>query len=156
MITELHQVLSDAGLTSLRLTSDHRTGSTELTAARRWSEATDFATYGQAFVVDRLPCRDPRVLGDADARALVAGAGACPALRRLEELMRGGRHEMLVLNVHAALGMRAALAIHSTVLGRNNGRHALRAGGFRRHEPAEPEAEVLVDALNLPARARCG
>ena len=149
MNKELHQVLSDAGLTSLRLCSDFRAGSTELVVSRRWSEATDFAAYGQSFAVDQLPCRDARVLADADARALFERAGAGRSLARLEELMRGGRHEMLVVNVHAGLGMRAALAIHSTVLGRNNGRHALRAGGFRRHEPDEPEGEVMVDGLNL-------
>ena len=42
--------------------------------------------------------------------------------------------------------------MHSNVLGIANGRHAIRAGGIRRHEPHEPEYEVLVDGLNL-ARA---
>lgn len=146
---ELHRALTDAGLTTFRLSSDFRTGRTELLLERRWAPDLDFAGYGRAFAVDQVPCVEPRALGDAEARALLATAGAGPALATLEDLVRRGRHEMVVLHVHAGLGMRAALAVHSTVLGRNNGRHALRAGGFRRHEPAEPEGDVLVDALNL-------
>ena len=35
------------------------------------------------------------------------------------------------------------------MLGLNNGYHAIRAGGVRRHEPDEPESEVHIDGLNL-------
>jgi len=63
--------------------------------------------------------------------------------------MRAGRHQMMTLKVDERLGMRAALFVHSSVLGRNNGLHAIRAGGFRRHERAEKEQDVFADGLNL-------
>ena len=136
-------------VTSLRLSHDWRSGGFDLRLAKEWDRAIDFSRYTRDFQVDQVPCREPRALGDSEARALLEKHGAAAALSRAEELMRAGRHEMIVMRAHAALGIRTCNNVHSSVLGRNNGYHAIRAGGIRRHEPGEPEAEVLVDGLNL-------
>ncbi|MBW2072730.1 MAG: Glu/Leu/Phe/Val dehydrogenase family protein [Deltaproteobacteria bacterium] len=39
--------------------------------------------------------------------------------------------------------------MHSNTLGINNGYHAIRAGGIRRHHPEAREMEVIIDGLNL-------
>jgi leucine dehydrogenase len=146
---ELGALLESEGLNELRLV---RRAGFELTLARRWSDSIDWSRYNHDFSTDSLPCRQPRVLGDRDARALISNKGAQEALAHLELRMAAGRHQMMTLKVHRKLGIRAALFVHSSLLGYNNGLHALRAGGFRRHSPDEPEAEVFSDGLNL-ARA---
>lgn len=140
-------LLASGGLTTLRLARQRER--LRLTLSREFDDDVDFAAYAREFSLDQTPCADPRTLGDAESRALLAAAGAGPALARLQDLMRAGRHEMVVLHVHATLGMRCAHYIHSSALGRNNGLHAVRAGGLRRHGPEEPEADVWVDGLNL-------
>ena len=39
--------------------------------------------------------------------------------------------------------------MHSNTLGINNGYHAIRSGGIRRHEKDEEELDVIIDGLNL-------
>ncbi len=146
---ELHAALSSAGLTTLRLHHARRSGASRLALSREWDPELDFARYARGFEVDQLACREPIVLGDEQARTLLTRCGASASLGLLEELVDAGRHEMVVMQVNARLGMRAVNHVHSSVLGRNNGHHAIRAGGVRRHEPDEPEASALVDGLNL-------
>jgi len=142
---EIRESVIRRGLTTLRLV---RTGDGfRLSARREWDERVDFAAYARDFSVDQVSCADPIALGDAEARALLGDAA--PAIARLESVMRAGGHEMVVLRAHSGLGVSAWLHVHSSVLGRNNGSHAIRAGGIRRHEPGEPEDAVLLDGLNL-------
>ncbi|MBI2894879.1 MAG: Glu/Leu/Phe/Val dehydrogenase family protein [Deltaproteobacteria bacterium] len=142
---EINEAVIRRGLTTLELL---RAGASfRLSLRREWDEGVDFAGYARDFSVDQVPCADPIALGDEEARGVLAEAA--PALGRLESLMRAGGHEMVVLRAHAGLGVRAWLHVHSSVLGRNNGYHAIRAGGIRRHEPGEREEAVLVDGLNL-------
>jgi glutamate dehydrogenase/leucine dehydrogenase len=126
--SELIAILGPAGLS--------------VTIARSWDPDIDWSRFNTAFETDSLPCREPM------RRAVVVNEG----FDVLERLMREGRHQMMRLIVEPRLGMRAALFVHSSVLGRNNGLHALRAGGFRRHGRDEPEHDVFRDGLNL-ARA---
>jgi len=146
----LSGALRSAGLTTLRLCTS--AAGLELTLRRDWDPHTDFSRYSREFQLDQVPCRQPRALGDAEARALLADQGATADLDRLEGWMRAGRHEMLVLFVHAGLGIELCHFIHSSRQGRNNGLHALRAGGIRRHGSGAVEHRVLRDGLNL-ARA---
>jgi len=145
----LHRALIAKGLTTLWLHHDFRDGSTRLLLGREYDDATDFSRYAMRFAVDQVPCTEPQLLCDGEARDLLRRADAGEALDRIETLVRAGRHEMVVLRIHARLGIRTANHVHSSVLGHDNGYHAIRAGGIRRHEPAEPELDVLVDGLNL-------
>ncbi len=138
------EALSTHGLTELvvKRDQDHFVA----TARRTFDDGVDFATFNRDFDTDSLPNPAPVVLDDARVRTLDALA---PTLDHLESLLAAGRHQMVVMKVHAALGITTALFVHSSTLGRNNGLHAIRAGGFRRHELAEDERDVLTDGANL-------
>jgi len=56
--------------------------------------------------------------------------------------VRQGGHERLDLVLREETGLRFMCAVHSTVAGPG-------AGGLRRHDLVDPEAEVVQDALNL-------
>lgn len=145
---DLSAALTQAGLTRLRLL---RLGSSiQLQASRDFEPSADFTGYGHSLCLDQVPCAEPAVLGDEAARRILEPAAA--ALLELEGWMRAGRHEMVLLFVHAGLGIRFCHHIHSSALGLRNGFHALRAGGIRRHASDAAEREVLRDGLNL-ARA---
>lgn len=142
---DLSVLLETEGLTTLRV------GGGVVRLSRDFTDV-DWSGFNREFETDSLPGRTPRVLDDAESRGLIKARGAGNALTRLERLMEAGRHQMMTMKVEARLGIRTALFVHSSRLGHNNGLHAIRAGGFRRHETNEPEAEVLADGLNL-ARA---
>lgn len=144
---ELARALADGGLTTLRVI--RRGGRFELGLGREWEPELAFEGYTRDFQLDQTPCRDPLVLGDSAARAFIAERGASGALAALEAMMQDGWHEMLALFVHAGLDLRVAHHVHSSKLGANNGFHAIRAGGLRRHDPARAEREVFADGLNL-------
>jgi leucine dehydrogenase len=144
-------MLAGAQLCELRLIARPAARPT-LTLARTWDPEIDWSVFGADICADRLPCAEPRILGDAEARALVEEHGLGAQLARLEALFVEGRHEMLMMLVEPRLGMRTALAVHSSVAGHLGGRHGFRAGGIRRHAPDDAEGDVVEDALKL-ARA---
>jgi leucine dehydrogenase len=144
---ELGHVLADSGLTTLRLL--RRGALAEVELRREWDGDLEFADYAADFQVDQLPCREPIALGDEAARQWLAAHGAASELDALEAMMADGHHEMVLLFSHATLALSVAHFVHSSALGANNGFHALRAGGMRRHDPATPEREVFRDGLNL-------
>jgi leucine dehydrogenase len=143
----LGSALDRSELTTLRLVRDR--GALVCTLSREWSPEWDFSGYGREFVVDQLACREPRLLGDAAARALLCDQGAEEELTALSEGMRRGRHEAVVMRRHRLLDLEVCHFIHSSALGRRNGMHALRAGGMRRVEAEASEREQLADGLNL-------
>lgn len=142
---ELGALLEDHGFTSLSIVEGR------LLLRREWNDDVDWSRFNQDFETDSLPCTDPKCLGGEEARALIS-RGAADALAHLLRGMTEGRHQMVSLKVEPRLGIRAALFVHSSRLGHNNGLHAVRAGGFRRHGPDELERDVFEDGLNL-ARA---
>jgi glutamate dehydrogenase/leucine dehydrogenase len=117
--------------------------------SRQWDDDIDWSDYPRRFAADQVPCTAPRVAGDAESRAAITELGGAEALRELERLMAAGGHEMVVLHVSVPLAMRTCNNVHSSGMGTNNGFHAVRAGGVRRHEVDEPELDVFVDGLNL-------
>jgi glutamate dehydrogenase/leucine dehydrogenase len=146
---ELSAALKEERLTHLRLLHDWTRGTFELALARAFDDHLDWSRYSSAFSTDTVPCRAPRVLAGEEARSLLRARGVEPMLFKLEEVMSAGRHEMITVAIERDLGLSCALFVHSSTLGRNNGLHALRAGGFRRHELREPELEVLEDGMDL-------
>jgi leucine dehydrogenase len=149
---ELYALLEHEGITEAKLLLDPSARKLRLTLARTHDERIDWSAYGSQFSSDTVPCTTPRAIGDTEARDLFARHCGSSVLARLEALMIEGRHEMASIRICAPLGVRTALFVHSSTLGRNNGLHAIRAGGFRRHDPNEDELEVYTDGLNL-ARA---
>lgn len=146
---ELHDLLTRQRLTTLRLRREDWTAELGLSLEVRWDPNVDWSRFSRDFRADDVPVTNPVLLGDREARQLVRAHGLGHNLAALEALMIAGRHEMIVLNVEPRLGMRAAHYIHSSLLGLENGLHAIRAGGYRRHEPDEAELAVFGDGLNL-------
>lgn len=143
----LSSVLERSELTTLSVLRDGDDFVCSL--AREWDREQDFAAYGRRLSSDLLPCRGPVLFGDAAARAACREQGADGALAELCDGMRRGRHELFVMRRHAGLGVEVCHFVHSTALGRQNGFHALRVGGMRRHPADSPEREALADGLNL-------
>src|SRR6185436_16842655 len=110
---ELHEALATHELTSLRVV--RHAGGLRVRLGREFDADVDFSGYARRFQVDQTPCVSATSLGDEPARRLLDQAGAAPALARLEELMHAGGHEMLTLEVHARLGIRAQNHVHSSV-----------------------------------------
>ncbi len=116
---------------------------------REFDADTDFSGYGRTLAIDHVAPRAPRVHGHAESVALLAKHGAGDAVDALLSGMRAGRHEMVLVTVHAPLGVRLTHYIHSSTLGIQSGLHGIRAGGIRRHGPETPGSEVAQDGLNL-------
>lgn len=147
---QLGDALKETGFDTLRLLRADE--GYALTLARTYEPGLDWTRLNQSFPSDGVPCRDPQLLGDADARARLAEVGATATLETLEHLLAEGWHQMFTLRIEPRLGLRFALFVHSSTLGQGNGMHALRAGGTRVHDPDTPELEVFADGCNL-ARA---
>src|SRR4030042_5363897 len=73
-------------------------------------------------------------------------------MHRIEHLLRDGRQQGVEFYYNRKLNIRVMYCKGVNPSGVRNKRHTLRAGGIRRHEPDEPEIDVLTDGLNL-ARA---
>ncbi|UCG14879.1 MAG: Glu/Leu/Phe/Val dehydrogenase family protein [Deltaproteobacteria bacterium] len=67
-------------------------------------------------------------------------------------MIRDGQHQGIECFYNRKGEVRFISHMHSNGLGINNGYHAIRAGGIRRHEPEKEELDVIIDGLNL-ARA---
>ena len=152
MTPSIFAPLRATGLTTLRARHAWRTGRTWFQASREWGGDLDFATYATAFSHESLLTATGQLLDDVATRELYATHGAAQPLVDLHELMTAGRHQGVDIWFHAGREIGFISNMHSNVRGIGNGRHAIRAGGIRRHERSEPEHEIFVDGLNL-ARA---
>jgi len=139
-------------LTSLQVHHDWRTGTAFALAGKEWEEDLEFAGYGRRFDHESLLTPTPLLIDRHATRQLFARAGSTSALDGLFELLAAGRHQGVDIWCHHRKRIYFISNKHSNALGLANRRHALRAGGIRRHHPYEPEREVLSDGLNL-ARA---
>ncbi len=137
------------GLTSLSVHGDWKSGECCALARREWEPELDFARYRRDFDrTDRL-APDGAALGAEETADLYRRHDRLERLQALFALMRKGRHQMVEAWVHAGRNIRFLSNVHSSALGLDNGRHAIRGGGIRRHGLEDPEEEVLIDGLNL-------
>lgn len=141
--------LAQAGLTTLKLQYNWRTDEHALFAAREWDEDLDFARYNRDFTAHTTLTANPLSLGTAQVRALFAEHGLAGYLAEILELLRQGRHEGIEVYFHQSRNIRFMCHQHSRTLGLRNKHHAIMAGGTRRHDPATPELDVIIDGLNL-------
>ncbi len=151
-MSSLFAPLESSELTTLRVRHDWRTGASFACASREWDPALAFVDYRRTFDHETILTSRQVTLHGAATRERWEAEGALQALNKLLELMRQGRHQGVDIHIHPRRPIRFVSNMHSNVLALDNRRHALRAGGIRRHEPEEDELEVLVDGLNL-ARA---
>lgn len=141
--------LKALGLTSLKLQYDWRTDQFRLWAAREWDADLDFSKYTDTFSAENL-LSPGFVSYDTEAvRGLYAQHGLTDYLERVLDLIRQGKHIGIEAYYHAKTDIRFMCHEHSFTLGLRNKRHAVMAGGIRRHPRHEPEIDVVIDGLNL-------
>jgi leucine dehydrogenase len=141
--------LAEAGLTSLKLQYDWRTDEFMLWAAREWAGNLDFSGYNRDFYAESLLTADAVYLNTDQVRALFAEHGLADYLDDVLELIRQGKHFGIEAYFHHAKNIRFMCNQHSRNQGVRNKRHAIMAGGIRRHPLEESEIAVIVDGLNL-------
>ncbi len=116
---------------------------------RDFDAGLDFGRYGHGFQIDHVTANEPLRLGEAESRSALQAAESLADAELLLAAMSAAEHELVVLHRHRALNIGLFTCIHSSTLGANNGWHAKRAGGLRRHDIGTPERDVWQDGLNL-------
>ncbi|MGC2977973.1 Glu/Leu/Phe/Val dehydrogenase dimerization domain-containing protein [Brevibacterium sp. FAM 25378] len=149
MTRSLFAPLAANGLTSLKLQYDWRTGEHLMSAGREWEPNQSFSDYGEAFDVSSLRTRDGLALNTRQTLNLYADHGLAEYLNQILDLLRQGRHAGIEAYYHAGRDIRFMCHQHSRKLGLRNRRHAIFAGGIRRHTREEDEIDVVIDGLNL-------
>lgn len=152
MEESLFRPLLEEDLTTLRIAHHWKTGRVAVRAAREWEPGTNWARYRRDFTWEDPLTADAACLGDRETRDIFRRHGLSDYLERVVALVVDARHQGVEAFFDRTQGIRFLSNMHSNTLGVGNGRHAVRAGGIRRHDPDTPELEVLVDGLNL-ARA---
>lgn len=138
-----------AGLTTLTLQYDWRTDEHSLSAAKEWEPEHDFSRYNASFTAHSIVTPEGAFCTTADVRRLFAEHRLTEHLDGVLDLMRQGRHEAITVYFHARRNIRFMCHQHSRQVGLRNKRHAILAGGIRRHPLDDSEIDVIIDGLNL-------
>lgn len=141
--------LREKGLTSFKLRYDYRTDKEYLICSKEWDPDIVWSDFNKTFYADSLLTGDDLYYNNRQARELYAEYGLTAYLAKIFEYLRQGRFFGLDGYYYGKKNMRFIANLHSIVLGINNKDHAIYTGGIRRHDPDEPELEVIVDGLNL-------
>lgn len=148
----LFAVLREEGLTTLRINYGWRTDKAVLSGAREWEDDVKWSDYSKKFYGSSALTSNNVHLSDRETRETFQKHSSLKYLESVINLMRNGRHCLIECYYWKKKDVRFVSNVHNDVLGLNNRRHAIRAGGIRRHEPDEDEYDVIIDGLNL-ARA---
>ncbi|MFQ5709867.1 MAG: Glu/Leu/Phe/Val dehydrogenase family protein [bacterium] len=149
MRKSLFEIMHRETLTRLKISHDWRTNRCHLHAAKEWDPHLKWSNYNKTFSLATIFSADDRYYNDAETRRLFKKHKSLDTLQVVLDLLRKGRHQFIECFYCGALGIRFMNNVHSDVLGLNNRRQAIRAGGIRRHGLNEAECEVIVDGLNL-------
>ncbi|MBN1277858.1 MAG: Glu/Leu/Phe/Val dehydrogenase family protein, partial [Deltaproteobacteria bacterium] len=142
-------VMKDRALTTMEMFFSRKHNSLLMRGMKEWDNDLQFSRYTTDFsYLDILTSRY-KALGTDDLTAAFDALGLKEYLGKIEELIRQGRHEGIEFFYHKKKDIRMAFCKHSVILGILNRQHAIRAGAMRRHDPDEPELDVLIDGLNL-------
>lgn len=152
MEESLFDVLSREGLTTLKINYDWKTDKAVLKSAKEWDDKVKWRNYNKEFFLSSALTSDAVYLNDSETRKLFEKYSLTNYLERIIDLMRKGKHILIECFYLKEKNIRFINNVHSDVLGINNRRHAIRAGGIRRHNLNENEYDVILDGLNL-ARA---
>jgi len=145
-------VLAKEGLTTLEVFYNREQDRFMWKGMKEWDESVKWDRYMADFTHEDILTDDYRAVGTEALVKAFSNLGLQDYLKRIENLLREGRHHSIEFYYDRRLNIRVMYCKGVNTLGIRNRRHAIRAGGIRRHEPDEPEIDVLVDGLNL-ARA---
>lgn len=145
-------VLVREGLTTLEVLYDRGKDKFTLRGAKEWEEDVKWDRYMADFTYADILTDDYSAIGTKKLVSVFAELGLEDHLMRIENLLRDGRHQGIEFYLNRQLDIRVMYCKNDSTLGIRNKRHAVYAGGIRRHELHESEMDVLIDGLNL-ARA---
>jgi len=149
MEKSLFAPLKAENLTTLKIRYDFKTGLVRLYAAKEWEKDFDFSKYNREFVIDGIFTEDAVYLNTKQVWALYEKYGLKDYLNEVLDLLRAGKHFGIDAYYYDKYDIRYMMHEHSRKLGLLNKSHAIMAGGIRRHDPDEPEIDVIIDGLNL-------
>jgi leucine dehydrogenase len=145
-------VLAEKGLTTLEVFYNRQEDKFLLRGMKEWEESIKWDKYTADFTYEDILTDAYRSVGTKALARAFSNLGLEDYLRRIENLLREGKHHGIEFYHNRRLNIRVMYCKGVNTTGIRNKRHAIRAGGIRRHEPDEPEIDVLMDGLNL-ARA---
>ena len=141
--------LAREDLTSFGVYYHWKDGLVTFRAAREWEQETDWSRYSRDFTVEQPLTTRTTYLGHHETWDLFKRYGLTGYLDDLVDLIKKGKHQGIECFFDRKQNIRFISNMHSNTLGINNGYHAIRSGGIRRHEPEEEEIDVIIDGLNL-------
>jgi leucine dehydrogenase len=141
--------LAKENLTSFGVYCHRRDGLIAFRAAREWEPETDWSRYSRDFTAEEPLTTRTAYLGHQETWDLFKRYGLTGYLDDVVDLIKRGKHQGIECFLDPKKNIRFISNMHSNTLGINNGYHAIRSGGIRRHEPEEQEIDVIVDGLNL-------
>jgi leucine dehydrogenase len=141
--------LAKENLTSFGVYCHRRDGLIAFRAARQWEPETDWSRYSRDFTAEEPLTTRTAYLGHQETWDLFKRYGLTGYLDDVVDLIKRGKHQGIECFLDPKKNIRFISNMHSNTLGINNGYHAIRSGGIRRHEPEEQEIDVIVDGLNL-------
>jgi leucine dehydrogenase len=141
--------LAKENLTSFGVYCHRRDGLVTFRAAREWEQETAWSRYSRDFTVEQPLTARTAYLGHQETWDLFKRYGLTGYLDDVVDLIKKGKHQGIECFFDRKKNIRFISNMHSNTLGINNGYHAIRSGGIRRHEPEEDEKDVIVDGLNL-------
>jgi glutamate dehydrogenase/leucine dehydrogenase len=145
----IFSVMDKLDLTTLEIYQSRMEDRFLMRGMKEWDNDLEFCHYGKEFSYVDLLTEDYKAIGTEDLAAAFREMGLGDYLARVEQLLREGRHEGIEFFYHRMKDIRVCFCKHSVALGLENRQHVMRAGAMRRHEPDEPEIEVIIDGLNL-------
>lgn len=145
-------VLAEEGLTTMEVFHNSEEDKFTLRGVKEWEERVAWDRYMVDFTPEDILTDDYKAIGTEALIKAFAKQGLEDYLRTIEHLLREGGDHGIEFYYNRRLNIRVMYCKGVNTLGIRNNRHAMRAGGIRRHELDEPEIDALIDGLNL-ARA---
>ncbi|HEN20991.1 MAG TPA: Glu/Leu/Phe/Val dehydrogenase family protein, partial [Desulfobacteraceae bacterium] len=144
--------MEKADLTSLEMFYNRKKDRLMLLGRKEWDDSVPWERYMDEFSHEDILTDDYRATGSMSLLDIFDELGLSDYLKRIKQLLIEGRHHGIEFYYNTRKNIRVMYCKHLNTLGIRNRSHAIRSGGIRRHEPEEPEIDVIIDGLNL-ARA---
>jgi len=141
--------LERENLTTLGIYYHWKNGLITFYAAKEWEEETDWPKYNQDFTYEHPLTTHAEYLGHYETWDLFKRYNVAGHLDDVVDLIKKGKHQGIECFFNRKQNIRFISNMHSNTLGINNGYHAIRSGGIRRHEVEEEEISVIIDGLNF-------
>jgi len=141
--------LKKENLTTLGIYYNWKSGLVTFRAAREWEEEIDWSKYNRDFTFEHQLTSHTAYLGHKETLDLFKRYNLTGYLDDVVELIKKGKHQGIECFFDQKQDIHFINNMHSNTLGINNGYHAIRSGGIRRHDTDSLEVDVIIDGLNL-------